>query len=131
MGLQFPRYRIQWVIGQGYFQGTVSAEEQKSGWFTPPRETPDQVQRRNITPVQIFQHENQRVINCERFDGFRHFAQHTFMGSDLDFAMQFEARFRVDERGHLRQPHRRMLPQQGYERVARLAEKTTQRFQYG
>ena len=60
MSLKFSLYALQRMVSQDDIDGTVSAYDEQSCRVSAPGEVRDKVDRRVVTPVQVFENQNQR-----------------------------------------------------------------------
>ena len=108
--LEFVLDALQRMIAVDHLRGPVGAEHQQPRRPSPPREQREEVQRRRIAPVQIFEHQNERAFRGGRLQRFGHLAQHPLAGrSRHDQAAAFFRRQALEDRRHLREPGRRVL----------------------
>ena len=71
----------------------------------------DQVQRREVAPVQVLQHEHERRVRRQRVERLAHLPEHPLARRAERLAAEELAIGRRDDRWHLHQPHRRVRAQ--------------------
>ena len=89
----------------------VSTDDHQPRFASLPRHVRDQVQRRVVAPVQIFQHEHQRRFSREGVKRVAHLSQHPLARGPEDIAPERLPILRPHARWQLQQPHRRVGPQ--------------------
>jgi hypothetical protein len=66
--LQLGLQAFQGVLAKDHIDGPVRADQQEPRRVAAPGEICHEVQRRVIAPVQVFEHEDQRVLGGDGFD---------------------------------------------------------------
>ena len=95
--------------------GTIGPEDQQAGRVGTPGDRGEPLQRRAITPVQIFQHQHERMRRGEDLQCPGELAQHPPLACPERLALERLALGRGEEAGHLGQPGRRILVEHGAE----------------
>jgi hypothetical protein len=91
---------------------TLGRHDEHPGGFAPSREGRDHIQRREIRPVHVFEHDDQNPIGSDGFEHLADLAHHPLARRPDRFALQRVALVGLDERGKLQEPGRRTLSQQ-------------------
>src|SRR5262249_34122981 len=118
MHFQFLHQASQWTPIPIHLHWSVGANEQETSRLRPPRKTGDDIERRVIAPVEIFQNQYERSLYGEGFYDLGNLAHHAFLGSFRQVALQSLSFGRLDQCGHLQQPGRRKSAQQGDESLS-------------
>ena len=87
----------------------MRGEVRRSSALTP-REARQNVQRREVTPVQVLENDGQRAIRTQYLHQVAEFAQHSFPCGPEHFVLKSRAVRLRHKTGHLEQPGRRMGP---------------------
>src|SRR5262245_43734504 len=69
---------FQWMSWLRQFLRAVYSQDEQTRGFAAACEKRRQIERRIVTPMQIFQHKNKRNLFSEDFHGLGHLAQHPF-----------------------------------------------------
>ena len=109
MSLQFAFDALERVFAQDHFNWAISANNHELGGISTPGQVRDQINSGKVAPVQVFQHEDQRMLGSERLQRVCHLAQHALTGSAQDLGLQRLPLRGRNERRHLCQPCRRIL----------------------
>ena len=90
----------------------IRPEHQETGGGPPAGQQRQQIQRRMIAPVQVFEHQHQRPLGGQGVQHFGPFPQHTLPRRPLEFVVQLRPVRGREQPGHLHQPGGGLLPQQ-------------------
>ena len=90
---------------------SVRSHHEHPRWPLAASERRDDVERREIRPMQVLEHEDEGVIGGDRFERFADFADHSLARGADGLTLQRLALFGFDERRKLQQPRRRPLCQ--------------------
>ena len=110
--------------------GAIGREQEETGRLAPGGEQRQEVHRRGVAPVEVFEDEDERDLGGERLDELGHLAEHPLAGGAQELATEPVAVVLFDEPGELREPGRRVAAQQrpGLSAPARQA---THRLEHG
>src|SRR5262245_10168849 len=111
--MKFPRR----VIRNCHVNWTVGGNDQYRCTPSPAGKARQNVKRRVIAPVQIFNHDHHRITCAERLQELAVFAQHAFPGRAKDFLLKLTALFVANETRQLYHPSWRAISersQQGW-----------------
>ena len=116
LGAQPPRVQAvlqvaDRVLGDHRVDRPVAAQHEEARGLAALREKADQVERRGIAPVEVLEHEDQRLLRAERLGELGDLAQHALARGALELALQRCAAVLADEPGHLHEPARRHAAQ--------------------
>ena len=87
----------------------VRADEQQVRERSSLRHVGDQLECRMVAPVQVLEHEDHRTLDGDGLEQLGHLAQHALAGGALHTVPELAVLGRVEQRGELRQPCRRVL----------------------
>jgi hypothetical protein len=68
MQRQFLCDRSQWVLPHNHVDRPIRAHQQQPGGLPPPRQPGEQINRRHIAPMQVFQHQDERLYSRQGFE---------------------------------------------------------------
>ncbi len=94
------------MLSRWHFDWPIRPENHQPRWLASACHRRNQVERRWITPVQIFQIEDQRRLCGDQFERLGHLAQHPLLCRPLRESLQPSAILRANETRHLHQPRR-------------------------
>jgi hypothetical protein len=92
------------MFSRQHFDWPIRAQNHQPRWLASACNRRNQVERRWITPVQIFQVQNQRCFCGDHFERLGHLAQHSLLRRHMRESLQPSAILRANEARHLRQP---------------------------
>src|SRR5262249_18497015 len=118
MHFQFLHEASQWMSIPIHLRWPIGANEQETSQLRPPRKTRDDIEGRVIAPMEIFQNQYEWSLYGEGFYDLGNLAQHAFLGSFRQLALQSLSFGKLDQCGHLQQPGRRKSAQQGDESLS-------------
>src|SRR5262249_12996709 len=78
MGLKIQLYVPQWMFAERDVHWTVGCDDQQPRRIALSCKIGDQIERRVIAPVQIFEHQHEWRCRGYRFEKLRHLAEHSF-----------------------------------------------------
>ena len=110
--LQLPLDAFQRVVAEDDVDRPIGADHHQPRRVAAPRQVADEIERRVVAPVQIFEHDDQRRLGGDRLDRLGHLAQHAFAGGARPLPLQRLALGGRQQRRQLDEPGRRVLPQQ-------------------
>ena len=103
--------RLERVAAHDQFRGPIGPDQHQVSGAAAAGDVGDQVERREVAPVQVFQHEHQRRPRGQRIQGLAHLAEHALARRAAGVAGEALAIGRRHQRRQLHQPHRRVQPQ--------------------
>ena len=74
--LQLPLDGFEGMVAENHLDRSIGADHHQPGGIAASREVGHKIDRGEVAPVQILEHEDERLLGGDRFDGFRHLAQH-------------------------------------------------------
>ena len=83
----------------------------------PLRQVGEGLDRRVVAPLQVFQDQHQRPVGRQHLQRLGEFAQHPGRRQPVQAALESLQLRLAHQAGEVRQPHRRILPQHGADRV--------------
>jgi hypothetical protein len=95
--------RLQRMAGYGVHR-TFGCEHQQLRGTAPPRQRREQIDGRGIDPLEIFEHQQQRLARREGLQRLGDLPQHAFARRAEEFALEQLAVLPGDEGGKLNQP---------------------------
>ena len=110
---------MQRVRLEHHVHRAIRPQHQQLRRLAPLRQDGQEVHRRPITPLQVFQHEYQRRIGCQHVERLREFAPHAGRGRPGHLVLQPLEFRRADQPRQLHQPQGGILPQHCQEGVPR------------
>jgi hypothetical protein len=106
----------QRMVRENQLDGAIGREHKEPSRLRPHGDERQQIHRRRIAPVEIFEHEDERDLGAERLDELRHLAQHALAGGAEQVTSEPVTVLLFDEPGELREPGRGVAAQR--DRVA-------------
>ena len=100
--LQVLLHRAQRVLVEHHVAGAVGADDQHARRLAATRQRRDEIDRRAVAPVGILEHQHERRLGAERFDGFGHLAQHALARGAAHLFVERGTLVGLHERRHLR-----------------------------
>ena len=91
---------------------TIRAQQQESSRFPPSRQHCKQVEGGVVAPVQVFEHQQQRLSGGQQIKGLSQFTEHPVPGRTGNAAPHYLQIGGTHQAGHLHQPGRGLLPQE-------------------
>ncbi|MCU7375180.1 hypothetical protein PEC18_31275 [Paucibacter sp. O1-1] len=79
-------------------------KHQRAAAATPPRQVAEQLDRGVIAPLQILQHQQQRLFGAGPIDQLAELAQHAVLSRTGGLALQLPSVLVADEPGQLQEP---------------------------
>ena len=114
--------QLQFLLDGGQGMGTaphfgrpIRADEEQARRFRSARQYCQQVQSGGIAPVQVFEHQHQRLPGSQQFQGLSQLPQHPFPRCPDHAAPQRLQVTGTDQTRHLHQPGRGLLPQERHQ----------------
>jgi len=104
MKFQLFLYGPQWMVSGEHLDLPIAAENQQVCWFRSPRNGRDQIERRNVTPMEVFEKDDQRCLCGQRRERLCHLAQHPLRRQLMRLALDQRALFGIQQRRQLCQP---------------------------
>ena len=106
-----------WTVVQGmgtppHLGGPIRREQEQTRRFPPTRQDGQQVQGGGVAPVQVFEHQHQRLLGGQPLQGLGELPEHPFPRRPASAAPQRLQVSGRDQARHLHQPGRRLLPQE-------------------
>ncbi len=101
--------------------GPVGAEHEEPGGPGPPRHVGEPVERGGVAPVQVLEPESDRRLRRQRLDRLGQLAQHPLPHGARRRPLERPQLGGADQRRHLRQPRRRVAPEDGNDGAPRFA----------
>src|SRR5215510_6181933 len=112
---------------QIHFNRPPGSDDEQARRFAPLRQRRNEIQRRVIAPVQVFDHQHEWSVGRQRLDRSDNLAQHPLTRRPENLTLQRFASGGVKERRHLRKPHRSALIKELNQSVAAMF--TTESFE--
>jgi hypothetical protein len=118
MPLEFLHDCTQGMRAHEHVHRPIGPNDQQPCLLPTPGHTGEQLQRGRITPVQIFQHQDEWPRGGQRFHGLGQLPQHPLVRRPEPPPLERVELGRTEEGGHLHQPARGILAQERYEALA-------------
>ena len=113
------------------FSGTVGPDDQQTRGLGSLSNRSQQVQGRRVTPVEILEHEHERVLRGQSFQRIVQLAHHAVQGRALHQTLQPFQLLTFHESRQLQQPHGRVAPEHSDQGASgRFLTKAAERFQH-
>src|SRR5581483_7896792 len=88
MQLQLLFHDMKRMIFDSHVSRAVGADDKELRRRFTLRQERNEIEGRVITPVEVFEHQNERLLGSESFDGFRHLPEHALSGDALNALLQ-------------------------------------------
>ena len=97
-----------WTIA---LSGSQRPKHQEASGCPPAGHQRQEIHRRRIAPVQVFEHQHQRHLGGQGIQHFGPFPEHALPRRPLEFVPQLRPVRGREQPGHLRHPGGGLLPQ--------------------
>ena len=112
MRLELESDVLEGVLAHEHVDGPVGPDQEKACRLPAPCEQREEIDRRRVAPVQIFEHENQGRFCRQHFDRLRQLAEHSVTRGPQDLSLERVAVGTLEKPRHLREPRGRVLAQE-------------------
>ena len=92
------------VRAHDHVDGTIGGEEHQASGLSAPGKGRDEIERRVVAPVDVFQHEHEWHLGGQRLERLGHLAEHPLPRGAEDLSLETIAVGRRNQRRHLGEP---------------------------